>query len=186
LKPFFNIAIGGCKGRANQLCTAMARVQLKYYDERIAEIDKAMSYFCDLLEDIPGLKAIRPPKGSGITKGGWYAAKGVCSEELHAKVTCKRFCEAVSAEGADTAAGCNPPMHLHPLFHDMDYFNQGKPTVIAFKQRDLRQKRGSLPVTENFCARAFHLPWFKHFDKEAIEKHAEAFRKVAENISELQ
>ena len=186
LQKYQGLPIGGVKYRINQTCAAMGRVQLKHYDERIAEIDKAMNYFCDLLEDIPGLKAIRPAKDSGITKGGWYAAKGYISEDLQQKVSCKKFCEAVTAEGVFTFAGCNPPMHLHPLFHDLDYFNQGKPTVIAFGQRDLRQKRGALPVTENFCNRVFHLPWFKHFDKEAIGKHADAFRKVIENISELQ
>ena len=34
LAPFAMLALGGMKGRANQLCTAMARVQLKYYDAR--------------------------------------------------------------------------------------------------------------------------------------------------------
>lgn len=45
LKGYAGIALGGCKGRANQVCTAIARVQLKYYDERCAEIRKAMNYF---------------------------------------------------------------------------------------------------------------------------------------------
>lgn len=37
LKPYYHIALGGAKGRANQVCSALARVQLKYYDERCAE-----------------------------------------------------------------------------------------------------------------------------------------------------
>jgi dTDP-4-amino-4,6-dideoxygalactose transaminase len=185
LQKYMGIPIGGVKYRINQTCAAMGRVQLKYYDERIAVIDEAMNYFCDLLDDIPGLKTIRPAKGSNITKGGWYAAKGIISEELHAKVTGAKFCEAVAAEGAFTFAGANPPLHLNPLFHELDYFNQGKPTVLAFGQRDVRQKKGSLPVTENLPARCFHLPWFKHMDKAAIETYAAAFRKVAENLDEL-
>jgi hypothetical protein len=40
-------------------------------------------------------------------------------------------------------------------------------------------------MSESLPARCFHLPWFKHFDKPAIEAHAAAFRKVIENIDEL-
>lgn len=185
LQKYVGIPIGGVKYRINQTCAAMGRVQLKHYDERIAVIDEAMNYFCDLLDDIPGLKTIRPAKGSNTTKGGWYAAKGIISEELHARVTGAKFCEAVAAEGVFTFPGANPPLHLSPLFHELDYFNQGKPTVIAFGQRDVRQGKGSLPVTETLPARCFHLPWFKHMDKAAIETYAAAFRKVAENLDEL-
>ncbi len=185
LQKYAGIPMGGVKYRINQTCAAMGRVQLKYYDERIAEIDKAMNYFCDLIDELPGLKTIRPAQGTNTTKGGWYAAKGLVSEEFAQKVSAQKFCAAVSAEGAFTFSGANPPLHLNPLFHDFDYFNQGKPTVIAFGQRDVRQGKGSLPMSESLPARCFHLPWFKHFDKPAIEAHAAAFRKVIENIDEL-
>lgn len=185
LQKYAGIPIGGVKYRINQTCAAMGRVQLKYYDERVAEIDKAMNYFCDLIDELPGLKTIRPAQGTNTTKGGWYAAKGLVSEEFAQKVSAEKFCAAVSAEGVFTFSGANPPLHLNPLFHDLDYFNQGKPTVIAFGQRDVRQGKGSLPVSESLPARCFHLPWFKHFDKPAIEAHAAAFRKVIENIDEL-
>ena len=49
----------------------MGRVQLKHYDRRMAEIDRAMNRFWDLLEDTPGVRAHRPPAGSGSTMGGW-------------------------------------------------------------------------------------------------------------------
>ncbi|MBE6385664.1 MAG: DegT/DnrJ/EryC1/StrS family aminotransferase [Lentisphaerae bacterium] len=185
LQKYAGIPIGGVKYRINQTCAAMGRVQLKYYDERVAEIDKAMNYFCDLIDELPGLKTIRPAKGTNTTKGGWYAAKGLVSEELAQKISAEKFCAAVAAEGVFTFSGANPPLHLSPLFHDLDYFNQGKPTVIAFGQRDVRQGKGSLPMSESLPARCFHLPWFKHFDKPAIEAHAAAFRKVIENIDEL-
>jgi dTDP-4-amino-4,6-dideoxygalactose transaminase len=47
LKGYTGLPLGGLKGRANQLCVALARVQLKYYDERTAEIRRAMNYFFD-------------------------------------------------------------------------------------------------------------------------------------------
>ena len=37
----------------------MGRVQLKHYPARIAEIQKAMNYFWDQLEGVPGLRPHR-------------------------------------------------------------------------------------------------------------------------------
>ena len=125
LKKFAGIPLGGYKHRMNQWCAAMGKVQLKYYPERIAEIEKAMTYFCDLLDAVPGLKAHRPPKDSGLTKGGWYAP--VCHyypEELK-NVPLARFCEAVRAEGVVCNPGINTSLHLHKVFHESGYFQYG-------------------------------------------------------------
>ena len=65
------------------------------------------------------------------------------------------------------------------MFHEADIFNQGKPTMIAFGQRDVRQARGSLPVAESVASSTFSVPWFKHDRPDVIAQYAEAFRKVA-------
>lgn len=184
LLKFSGIPLGGYKHRMNQWCAAMGKVQLKYYPERIAEIDKAMTYFCDLLDAIPGLKAHRPLKDSGLTKGGWYYP--VChyvAEELQ-NVPVETFCKAVNAEGVNCNPGINKPLHLHKVFHEADIFNMGQPTMISFGQRDVRQGSGSLPVSEEIYAKTFNLPKFTIFDKIEIEKVATAYKKVVDNILE--
>ncbi|MBQ7394856.1 MAG: DegT/DnrJ/EryC1/StrS family aminotransferase [Lentisphaeria bacterium] len=184
LLPFRGMPMGGVKHRMNQTCAAMGRVQLKYYPERIAEIDKAMNYFCDGIEHIPGVKGLRT-KFENSTQGGWYACKGSYNAEAMKGVSCAKFCEAVMAEGCTARPGGNMPMHLHKVFHDLDFFRQGKPTVLAFGQRDVRQGAGTLPVTENTPDTIWSLPWFKHFDKAAIDLHIAAVEKVAANLDEL-
>ena len=47
------------------------------------------------------------------------------------------------------------------------------------------QGKGALPQVESILPRVVNIPWFKHFDKEAIEEYAAAFHKVAENIDEI-
>jgi dTDP-4-amino-4,6-dideoxygalactose transaminase len=185
LQKFAGIPLGGYKHRMNQWCAAMGKVQLKYYPERVAEIEKAMTYFCDLLDAIPGLKAHRPAKGSGLTKGGWYHP--ICHyfpEKLNG-VSVRKFCEALIAEGISCNPGINFPLHLHKVFHEADLFNMGKPTMVSFGQRDVRQRAGSLPIAEDSSNRNFVIPRFVVFDKAEIEKTAAAFKKVAENINEL-
>lgn len=186
LKPYAGLPLGGIKGRVNQLCAAMGRVQLKYYDERCAEIDKAMNYFWDQLEGVPGIRAHRVDKSDGSTMGGWYCTLGQYVSEELGGLSLSRFCQAVSAEGVSgVSPGCNAPLHLHPVFNDCDIYRDGKPTRIAFSDRDLRQRAGSLPITEAVNGRVLHVPWFKKCRTEQIDQYVNAIKKVAENYQEL-
>ncbi len=183
LKPFSHIALGGFKGRANQVCTALARNQLKYYDERTAEIRRALNYFWDLLEGVPGIRAIRVDESDGSHMGGWYLPHGsLVPEELHG-LSVKKFCKAVRAEGITSWEGANFCLHTHPFFKDFDLRNSGVPSRIEYNDRDVRTDDEKCnPSIEIPC---FSVPWFKHFDKEWIEISARAFRKVAENHLQL-
>ena len=120
-----------------------------------------------------------------MSKGGWYAAHGLYAPEELGGLSVHKFCEAVNAEGVSISPGANLLMHLHPLLNEADVFGHGKPTRIANSDRDLRQPKGSLPVTESMPERLYSIPWFKHYQPRIIEEHAEAFRKVAEHADEL-
>ena len=186
LSRFAGMPLGGVKHRMNQTCSAMGRIQLKHYPARIAEIDKAMKRFWQLLEDVPGICPHTPAADSGSTNGGWYNARGLYNADELGGLSCEKFCEAVRAEGVDVChAGGNAPLHLHPVFHEADIFNQGKPSMIAFGQRDVRQGPGSLPVSEKINEIAFGIPWFKHDNPELIEQYANAYRKVAMQAASL-
>lgn len=177
--------LGGVKGRVNQLASALCRSQLRDYQTRIEEIQRAMNYFWDLLEGCPGIRAHRPPKDSGSTMGGWYAAKGLYRGEELGGVGITAFCKAVCAEGSTAHPGANLPMHVHPLFNTADIYGHGRPTRIAHSSRDLRQPTGTLPVSERVGDICFGVPHFKRLHKEVIQEHAEAFRKVAENADQI-
>lgn len=183
LKPYYHIALGGIKGRANQLCSALARGQLKHYDARCAEIRKAMNYFWDLLEGLPGIRAIRVDESTGSNMAGWYSPHGRYYPEELGGLSVARFCEAVRAEGFKCWDGGNYCLHTHAFFHTFDQFHAGVPTRVEFADRDVR-------LDDEKCAQAesrycFSVPWFKHFDKEWIERYAYAFRKVIENHQQL-
>ena len=184
LKPLVGLPQGGQKYRMHQLSAAVGRVQLRYYRERLEEIQKAMNYFWDLLDGVPGVTAHRPPEPDS-TMGGWYAAHGIYRAEELGGLDIRRFCEAVAAEGCAVSPGANFPLHLHPLLNEADIYGHGKPTRIANSDRDVRQGSGSLPVTESIPVTCYSIPWFKHYRPRIIEEHALAFRKVAERADEL-
>ncbi len=187
LKAFHGLPLGGVKGRANQICTALARVQLKYYDERMVELRRGMNYFWDCLGDIPGLVPIRVDESTGSNMGGWYQPHGRYYPEYFGGLSVSRFCEAVRAEiGNKCWDGGNFCLHTHEYFNSYDFLGRGKPSRIAFSETDIREGDSDLDKSvEKLC---FSVPWFKHcddVDKFWIEKYAAAYRKVAENYEQL-
>ena len=184
LKPYYNMPLGFVKGRANQSSSALARVQLKYYDERCVEVRKAMNYFWDLLEGVPGIRPIRVDESTGSNMAGWYCAHGTYYPEELGGLSVKKFCEAVRAEGYGGCwDGANYCLHNHEIFKSFDFLGLGKPTRKVFNDRDASADDDKCnPSNEKWC---FLVPRFVKFDKEWIEKYASAFRKVAENYQQL-
>lgn len=186
LQQFSGVPIGGFKHRMHQLSSAIGRVQLRHYPGRIREIQKAMNRFWDLLEGVPGVKAHRPAEGSGSTMGGWYYARGLYRSRELSGLSTDRFCEAVRAEGVSACfPGANAPLHTHNVFNLADLFGTGKPTMVSFTERDVRQGPGTLPVSESIAETVIGVPWFKHDQPEIIAQYAAAYRKVAEHAEEL-
>ena len=185
LRPYRNLPLGGYKYRMHQLSSAVGRVQLKQYDERIKEIRRAMNHFWDLLADVPGLQAHRVNEADNNTMAGWYAPHGLYKPDELGGLSITRFAEAVRAEGSQCAAGINKPLHIHPLLTEADVYGHDRPTRIAHAHRDLIHEQGSLPVSEKIGTLSYGIPWFKHYRPEIIAEHANAFRKVAENYTAL-
>lgn len=185
LRPYRNLPLGGYKYRIHQLSSAVGRVQLKHYDERMVEIRRAMNYFWDLLADVPGLQAHRVNEENVNTMAGWYSPHGLYKSAELGGLSVTRFAEAVRAEGSICSPGINKPLHIHPLLTEADIYGHDRPTRIAHAHRDLIREQGNLPVAENIGMMTYSIPWFKHYRPELIAQHANAFRKVAEHAAEL-
>ena len=186
LRPYVGLPFGGYKFRMHQMSSAVGRVQLKYYDDRCSEIRKAMNYFWDLLEGVPGIRPLRVDEKSGSTMAGFYAAHGRYIKEELGGLSITRFCEAVRAEGYEECApGCNAPLHTHPLFSVVDVYGEGKPSRIANSEDDIRRFDENLTESVDLGSTIFWIPWFKKFEKDVIEQYANAFKKVAYGYKEL-
>ncbi|MBO4262269.1 MAG: aminotransferase class V-fold PLP-dependent enzyme, partial [Clostridia bacterium] len=98
LKDYYYIALGGVKGRVNQVSAALGRGQLKYFDERCKEIRHAMNYFFDLLEGLPGIKPIRVDEKTGSHMGGFYNPTLSYYPDELGGLSSRRFADAVRAE----------------------------------------------------------------------------------------
>ncbi|MCM8762169.1 MAG: DegT/DnrJ/EryC1/StrS family aminotransferase [Candidatus Omnitrophica bacterium] len=185
LKEGAGLPWGGYKYRMHQMSSAVGLVQLKKYPQEMVEIDRAMNYFWDKLEGLPGIRSPRPPKDSKTTMGGWYASLGHYRSEELGGLSITRFCEALRAEGVNIWPGCNKALHQHPVFNTIDIYKDGKPTRIANSPKDIRNIGGPLPVSDGIQKKVFVVPWFKRFYPEIIDEYAYAFKKVIENYKEL-
>jgi len=185
LKSAAGLPWGGTKGRLNQTCAAMGRVQLKHYDRRIKTIQDAMNRFWDLLEGTPGLRPHRTLPDTDTTMGGWYNPLAHYLPEEVGNAPVERFIEALQAEGVRSSRGANLPLHLHPLLNSVDVYHDGKPTRTAFNDNEILQPRGTLPVSEKVAARTFGVPAFKQDNPEYIAQCAAAYRKVAQRACRI-
>jgi len=187
LKDYFHIALGGAKGRANQICAAIGREQLKVYDERCGEIRRAMNYFWDQLAGLPGIVPIRVDEKTGSNMAGWYSPHGAYRPWELDGLSVNHFAAAVAAEACGMCSpGGNFCLHTHPFFKTFDLYHAGKPSRILYSDRDVREEDDACaPSLKRYC---FSVPWFKHFtdyDKEWIDRFAGAIRKVVENHEDL-
>ena len=184
LQVFSGLPIGGVNHRMNQTCAAMGLIQLKRYPEQMAEMTRAVNYIADRIDEIPGIHTYRPEPGSGTTMGGWYTPKAAYDASKMKGVPAGKFQQACIAEGL-TIAWVNKPLHLHSFFHELDFFHQGKPTAVAFGQRDVRQGPGSLPVAESIHEKVIGLPNVKRLNRPLLDQIVNVYYKVAENLDEL-
>lgn len=186
LREYAGLPCGGAKNRMHQLTSAFGLVQLKKYPSQMREIDDAMNYFCDGLEGYPGIDTMRQVSYGKITKGGWYYPHFKYESRQLGGLSLTRFAQALRAEGTVCNPGCNKPLHLHPLFTKMDVFNEAMPARIAnHKNPSQVELRQSLPVAESILSHVFEVPWFKHFRKDIIDQHINAYKKVIDNSEHL-
>ncbi len=180
IKGYYHIALGGVKGRANQLCVALARGQLKHYDERCVEIRRALNYFYDALEGLPGIKPRRPDAAEGSHLGACYCPRLVYKPEELEGLSAARFAAAVSAEfnGSNKCgSGANFNLHNHKYFRTFDFFHstEVKPDDGVYDH--------ALDASDNiYC---ISVPWFKHFEQEWLDLYIAAYKKVVDNYQDL-
>lgn len=179
LKDYFHIALGGVKGRVNQLCAALGRGQLKYYDERCAEIRRAMNYFYDCLEGLPGIKPHRIDEADGSNMGGYYSPQLLYFPQELDGLSSSRFAEAVTAElngAGGCRAGANYCLHTHKYFKTFDPLHSTTPKADPADDENLK-------ISEQ--KQCISVPWFKNFNKEWIDRYVAVYKKVVENYKEL-
>ncbi len=173
---------GGYKFRMHQMTSAMARVQLRHYDEYRAPGVKAMERFFSQVCAVPGVSGNFPLNDPDVTVGASYYQLVILSV---ARVPVGVIAQAIQAEGASASAGGYFCHHLHPFWNDCDVYHDGRPTRIAFS-RDVRQGPGDCPHAEQIVKRLIHVPRMIKYDEAYLDQLAAAYVKVLSNLDQLE
>lgn len=179
LQSYRGIPLGGYKYRMNQMASALGLEMLQTYPGQMAEIDRAMNYFLDQLDELPGLKGVRPPQGSGSTMGAWYCPVAFYDQDAYEGLSIGAFSRALLSEGiVNCRPGTNFPLYLHPLFYSIDVYGEGRPTSRVAQQT-------GFPICDSIHRQVLKVPWFKKYQPAIIDRFVEVYRKVSENYREL-
>lgn len=76
-------------------------------------------------------------------------------------------------------------MHDHNFFKTFDFNHCGEPSRINGQARDVRELDLKLESSFEKQKNTIFGPWLKKYDKEMIEKVAEAIKNVIENHEQL-
>jgi len=184
-KRFAPLPWGGYKYRMHQMTSAMARVQLRHYDEYRAPGVKAMERFFSQVCAVPGVDCNYPLHDPNVTVGASYWQMLILGDEIISQAPVAVIAEAIRAEGASASPGGYFCHHLHPFWNECDVYGDGKPTRIAFS-RDVRQGPGDCPVAEQIVTRLIHVPRMIRYDEAYLDQLAAAYVKVLTNLDQLQ
>ena len=186
LKKYAGLPWGGYKYRMHQMTSAMARVQLRHFDEYRAPGVRAMERFFSQVCAVPGVDCTYPLNDPNVTVGASYFQMLILSEEIADRVPVAVIARAIQAEGGFAGAGGFFCHHLHPFWNQCDVYGDGKPTRIAFSDRDVRQGPGDCPVAESIVQRLVRVPRMIKYDEEYLDRLAGAYVKVLSNLDQLE
>jgi perosamine synthetase len=177
---------GGYKYRMHQMTSAMARVQLRHYDEYRMPGVRAMERFFPPVVSIPGVSSNYPLDDPDVKVGASYTQRIILDQSIVEQVPNNVIAEAISAEGARCGPGGYYCHHLQPFWNECDVYGDGKPTRIAFSDRDVRQGPGDCPNAESISKRLIRVPRMIQYDEQYVDQLAEAYHKVLTNLDQLE
>lgn len=175
----------GPKYRVHPLAAAIAQGQLKHLDEHIEARRQNLEYLTDGLSGIPG---ITPPYTAAyVTRGAWYGYRLLYDQEQMGGVSKERFMAALRAEGVEVDVERYRLLHFEPVYQGPEVAGTCPYPPPEVRARMCTYKEGDFPVAEAIYSRLMSLPTFTYQPCwELLDQYAAAFRKVADNISQLQ
>jgi dTDP-4-amino-4,6-dideoxygalactose transaminase len=174
----------GFNYRMTEIEAAIASEQLKKLESLVVPRIAAAEF---LTRELAGLPGLMPPVVRPNVRHGYYiyvmkydaAATGV------PRTT---FAKALRAEGISLGEGYVEPIYLQPMYQQQIAFGKdGFPFTYPGYRGELNYAKGICPVTERMHFEALLYGDFCHaaMTRQDLADIVSAFRKVAENLSEL-
>lgn len=186
LRRYAGPAWGGHKYRMHQMTSAVGRLQLAHYAERIRPGFEACQRLFRQLDGLPGVNHNWPLDDPDRSVATSYAQRLILDPELVEQVPAPIIASAIRAEGVPCAAGGFECHHLHPYWNSLDLYRDGQPTRRYFATRDVTQGPGDCPVAESINDHLLSVPRMVGFDPDYVDELAQAYLKVFTNLDQLE
>jgi len=174
----------GFNYRMTEIEAAIASEQLRKLESLVAPRVEAAEF---LTREFSGLPGLTPPVVRPNVRHGYYVY-AMKYDAAATGIPRKRFVAAMQAEGIPLGEGYVEPIYLQPMYQQRIAFGKdGFPFTYPGYQGKLDYERGLCPVTERMHFQELLHGDFCHagMTHEDLEDIVRAFRKVAENLSEL-
>ncbi len=174
----------GFNYRMTEIEAAIASEQLKKLEALVVPRIAAAEF---LTRELAGLPGLTPPLVRPNVRHGYY----IYVMKYDASVTGvprAMFAKALRAEGVSLGEGYVEPIYLQPMYQQRIAFGRdGFPFTYPGYQGKLNYERGICPVTEHMHFESLLYGDFCHaaMTRQDLTDIVSAFRKVAENLSEL-
>ena len=167
----------GIKTRIAPVSAAIARVQLRRLAKRNAKRNENLAYLSEALEALGFHTYLGPEHVERV-----YFEFLVRHDEAAVGLPLDVLIEALVAEG------CEAERPRYPLLHQQPLFTEGTWQQIARLQEGVpvREYRPEdLPRTQHGNSLMFKLPSFPNAERELLDQHIAAFRKVVANAAAI-
>lgn len=173
--------------RIHPVAAAIARIGLKYLDERNRIKRENMEYLNEGLGEIPGIEPLYI--APGCIHGYHMYSPTYKKEELEG-LDREKFIAAIKAEGVPLFHYVGLPIHLRARFQEHHYYGKGCPWGCLFAKGKVVYKEGDCPVAEHRCRETeLNLPGSPFVEpcRELLDQIISTFKKVTDpdNVREL-
>jgi len=164
--------------RMHPVSAAIAKIQLKHLDTRLANRRENFNYLAERLADIPGIK---PPYVAPDCEHAVHMFPLTYKADELEGTPLEKFRNALAIEGVENMSYVGTPIHLRPRFQERKFWGKGCPWDCGHADRLVEYKEGDCPVAEQRClgeelvlpSVGFHEPC-----REYLDQIADAFKKV--------
>ncbi len=167
----------GMKTRISSMAAALARVQLKYLDERNRQRNENLRYLSERLESL-GFDTFQGP--SHVERV--YFQFNIRWKEEAGRLPIELLTAALRAEG------CQVCLPVFPLLHEQPFFTEGAFEKIRRGSPDADRPRYSpddCPGTRALAQRLLMLPTFPFAKQELLDQYVLAFEKTIRQSESL-
>lgn len=174
--PHYQHSEIGYNYRMSNICAGVGRGQMTVLDEFVARRREIQNYYCQQLEDLPGVSFLKNPS-PGFNSNHWLPC--VIIEPQEAVYTREDLRLTMEAANIETRPLWKP-MHLQPVFKDAPFYSASSPGHTMSQSHGMTNQQPT-SISENLFNKGLCLPSGSSLSDSDLERVVSVFRNMKPN-----